>query len=153
MAITSTISENLAAWMAISADLNTLKKLAARSGVGFGTVRRMKNGDGNPTIKNITDVAKAFGKKPEDLLLAATAGDAASAAERCLAEPPTPTYTALMIELTKVAETIDDRGMHILIDKAEEIAARHPRQKERGRVICMREWRQRSMQAPLFLSN
>lgn len=130
MAITTTISENLAAWMADSADLNTLKKLAARSKVGFGTVQRMKNGDGNPTIKNITDVARAFGRRPEDLLLARCAPGDTQPIPMRTAEPAAPAYTSLMIELTRVAETLDDRGMHILIDKAEEIAARHPRQKK-----------------------
>lgn len=131
MAITDTISENLSAWMDASADLKTLKKLAARSGVGFGTVRRMKNGDGNPTIKNISDVARAFGRRPEDLMLAAQGYvTSESTVLNYCAEPPAPTYTSLMIELTKIAETIDDRGMHILIDRAEEVAARHPRQKK-----------------------
>lgn len=131
MAITDTISENLSAWMSASADLKTLKKLAARSGVGFGTVRRMKNGDGNPTIKNISDVARAFGRRPEDLMLAAQGHVASeSTVLNYCAEPPASTYTSLMIELTKIAETIDDRGMHILIDRAEEVAARHPRQKK-----------------------
>jgi transcriptional regulator with XRE-family HTH domain len=69
MAITDTIAANLSVWMEHSADLNTLKKLASRSGVGFGTVQRVKNGNGNPTVKNLTDIAKAFGRRPEDLLI------------------------------------------------------------------------------------
>lgn len=31
--------------------------------------------------------------------------------------------------------------------------AEHRNPRSKGRVICMREWRQRSMQAPLFLGN
>jgi len=70
MAITDNIAKNLNSWMASSPSLDTIKKVSARSGVGFGTVQRVKNGDGNPTVNNLADIAKAFGKKLEDILAA-----------------------------------------------------------------------------------
>lgn len=66
--INDTIAKNLGAWMKKSHDKDTLKKLSSRSGVGFGTVRRMKNGDANATIKNLALVADAFGKTVIDLM-------------------------------------------------------------------------------------
>ncbi len=63
-----TIANNLIAWMESNPSLETIKKVAARSGVGFGTVQRIKNGEGNPTRKSLEGVAKAFGRTAEDLL-------------------------------------------------------------------------------------
>ena len=68
MDITRTISTNLANWMEIHPKLNTLEKLSEASGVGFGTVRRIRNNEGNPTVKNIAAIAAAFRRKPTDLL-------------------------------------------------------------------------------------
>ncbi len=68
MDITQIISVNLAAWMDGHQKLNTLEKLAEASGVGFGTVRRIRNNEGNPTVKNIAAIAHAFRRKPTDLL-------------------------------------------------------------------------------------
>lgn len=131
MDIVSVIAKNLCEWMNKHPRLKTDASVATASGVGKTTIQRIKKGAGNPTLKNISDVARAFGRRPEDLMLAATGDNKADllTPDFC-GEPPAPTYTSLMIELTKIAETIDDRGMHILIDRAEEIAARHPRQKK-----------------------
>ena len=68
MDLTKNIAGNLSDWMANTPSLDTLKKVASRSGVGFGTVQRAKNGDGNPTITNLGDIARAFGKRVEDLI-------------------------------------------------------------------------------------
>ena len=68
MDITQIISVNLVAWMDGHKKLNTLEKLAEASGVGFGTVRRIRNNEGNPTVKNIAAIAHAFRRKPTDLL-------------------------------------------------------------------------------------
>lgn len=70
MDITQIISANLAAWMNGHTKLNTLEKLAEASGVGFGTVRRIRNNEGNPTVKNVAAIAHAFHRKPTDLLSA-----------------------------------------------------------------------------------
>lgn len=63
-----TIAKNLTAWMESNPSLDTLKKVATRSGVGFGTVQRLKNGEGNPTRTSLEGVAKAFGRTAEELL-------------------------------------------------------------------------------------
>lgn len=68
MDITQIISANLANWMQDHKTLNTLEKLSEASGVGFGTVRRICNNEGNPTVKNIAAIAHAFRRKPTELL-------------------------------------------------------------------------------------
>lgn len=128
MEITDHIAANLDAWMAASPNLDTLKKVAARAGVGFGTVRRARNGDGNTTIKNLTAIARAFGRHIEDLLRAPSAyakGGMVTAlpAQQPVAQPP------LLAELITVAETISDRGRAELIGRAKELALLHPRAK------------------------
>lgn len=68
MTIIEIIAANLTAWMSRTPGLDTIAKLADRSGVGFGTVRRMKNGESNPTVQNLEDVAQAFGRSAIDLM-------------------------------------------------------------------------------------
>jgi transcriptional regulator with XRE-family HTH domain len=68
MEIDQIIAENLRALMNGSENLNTLKKLSAKSKVGFGTVRRTRNGDGNITVQNLEKIAHAFEKTAIDLL-------------------------------------------------------------------------------------
>lgn len=68
MDISKIIAANLSAWMDGHKTLDTLKKLSAKSGVGFGTVRRAKSGDGNTTIQNLAAIAEAFKRPVTDLL-------------------------------------------------------------------------------------
>ena len=63
------IAANLAAWMEQNPDLDTLQKLEKRSGAGYSTCRRAKNGDGNLTVEKLQKIAAAFGRKPADLLV------------------------------------------------------------------------------------
>ncbi len=72
MDITSIVAENLSAWMEGTPALDTIQKLEAKSGVGFGTIRRARKGEGNVTIENLAKIAAAFGKPPSDLLLPPT---------------------------------------------------------------------------------
>ena len=51
-----------------STTLNTCEKLSERASVGFGTVRRIKNGDTNPTIFNLEAIAHSFGRDVAELL-------------------------------------------------------------------------------------
>lgn len=127
MDITAHIAANLDAWMAASPNLDTLKKVASRSGVGFGTVRRARNGDGNTTIKNLTAIAKAFGRSIEDLLRAPAyeAGDIVT--ELPAREPPP--LPPLLADLLTVAELLSERGQCELIGRAKEMVITHPRAK------------------------
>jgi len=70
MDIASVISKNLSAWMDGSERLSTIKALSKSSGVGFGTVQRAKNGDGNITVQNLEAIARAFKRNATDLLIA-----------------------------------------------------------------------------------
>lgn len=127
MTIADHISTNLSAWMNSTPSLGTLKKVAAKAGIGFGTVRRAKNGDGNTTIKNLTAIAKAFNRGIEDLLRAppdyAKGGMVTDLPAR---QPEIPT---LITELTEIASTLSDRVQAELIGRAKELALLHPRAK------------------------
>lgn len=68
MDITQVIANNLQAWMRDSRDLNTIKALAKKSGVGFGTAQRARNGIGNTTIQNLDAIARTFGRHVADLI-------------------------------------------------------------------------------------
>ncbi|HLO65293.1 MAG TPA: helix-turn-helix transcriptional regulator [Azonexus sp.] len=68
MDITKRVAHNLSAWMDGHETLGTLKLVAAAANVGFGTVRRAKNGDGNITVQNLDAIAKVFKKTAADLI-------------------------------------------------------------------------------------
>ncbi|MDP2026427.1 helix-turn-helix domain-containing protein [Sulfuriferula sp.] len=68
MDITKIISDNLTSWMQDSTTLSTMKAVARASGVGFGTIQRAKNGDGNITVQNLAAIAHAFRRSAIDLL-------------------------------------------------------------------------------------
>lgn len=91
MDICTIISTNLTAWMDSHPSLNTLKKLSAKSGVGFGTVQRVSNGNGNPTISNLESIAGAFGKSAIELLSPPPVGSESPAP---MAAEPAPSYEA-----------------------------------------------------------
>lgn len=77
MDIKRTIADNVAAWMAESPTLDTLKKLATRSGVSFGTIQRVRNAEVNLTVENLVAIASAFGRTAAELV---TPPDAAGTA-------------------------------------------------------------------------
>lgn len=68
MDISDRIARRLDAWMKSRPDLDTLKKVAARSGVSYGTAQRMRAGGGNITVENLAAVSKAFGQPPTALI-------------------------------------------------------------------------------------
>ena len=80
MDIASVIAHNLSAWMDASSNLGTIKALSKASGVGFGTVRRAKNGDGNITVQNLEAIARAFKRSAIDLLVSPGATDSVTPA-------------------------------------------------------------------------
>lgn len=133
MDITDHIASNLDTWMASTPNLDTLKKVSSKSGVGFGTVRRARNGDGNTTIKNLTAIAKAFGRSIEEPLRAPT--DYAKGGMVTDLPARQPVIPPLVAELIAVAETISDRGQAELIGRAKELALHHPRSKG-NRASC-----------------
>lgn len=85
MTIAKIISRNLTAWMEATPGLDKLQKLEAKSGVGFGTIRRAKNGEGNITVEKLEAIAAAFGK-PAAALLAETSEHETL----CVSEPCAP---------------------------------------------------------------
>ncbi len=123
-----------------SPTLDTVQKVETRSGVGFGTVRRAKNGEGNITAKNMQLIAQAFGRHPADLMLptetAAQPGDeypkAIDDAKVSLkaAEPiPMPVKNAgsdLAERITAILPTLSERALVLVLDKAREAAQEYP---------------------------
>lgn len=123
MDTTQIISSNLASWMESTPALDTIKKLASKANVGFGTAQRARNGTGNITIQNLEQIAKAFGKTPIDLLQQ-TRQDIRYLK---VAEPPLPTFletkdTPIVAEITELARSLDDIGKGMLLSKARDIA-------------------------------
>lgn len=56
------ISDRLSHLMRTNPALDTLEKVVEKSGVSYGTVQRIKKGDGSePAMSKIEDVAKCFG--------------------------------------------------------------------------------------------
>lgn len=128
MDITATIARNLRAWMAAPSTLNTIDKVVTKSGVGFGTVRRARNGDGNTTIQNLTAIARAFDRAPQDLLVGAD-----YATGRTTTDSPARDAAAipdLIKELVEVAEQLTERGQAELLGRAKEMALTHARPKK-----------------------
>ena len=68
MDISQRIAHNLSAWMASTRGRETLMQVAKASGVGFGTVQRARNGEGNLTVQNLEMLAAAFRRQAVDLL-------------------------------------------------------------------------------------
>jgi len=68
MDISKIIAANLTAWMQATPSLDTIQKVEAKSGAGFGTVRRARKGEGNITVEKLAMIAAAFGKTPADLV-------------------------------------------------------------------------------------
>lgn len=82
MDISHRIAHNLSAWMASTRGRETLMQVSKASGVGFGTVRRAKNADGNLTVQNVEMIAAAFRRQAVDLLAEPEDHSGATGAER-----------------------------------------------------------------------
>lgn len=127
MKITDNIAENLSSWMEGHPKLGTIKLLSEKSKVGFGTVRRVKNGDGNPTITNLYDIAQAFGKRIEDLLAPVNQSD--NVVKLTASDAPPPAYSSELIQLISLANAMDERGKWQLIGMAKVLAQEYPENK------------------------
>lgn len=108
------------------------KKLASKSGVGFGTVQRAKNGDGNITVEKLAAIAEAFGKTVADLVAPSTAYSQAAGATQLRVEEPVQFKTPRDERITAITALLDrkdDFGVVALLEKAKEIAREYPRRK------------------------
>lgn len=134
MDIAKTISTNLTAWMDSSKDLDTIKKVEEKSGVGFGTVRRTKKGDANITVEKLTLIAWAFKRHPAELLI-----DKELSGVYALPNPPpapqanepeAPNIVTfpdpLLVELQTIAAKISPAGLNRLIERAAQLAEDYP---------------------------
>lgn len=123
--------------MTSNSSLNTIKKVQAKSAVGFGTIRRAKNGSGNITVENLTAIAQAFGRHPAELLVDPDKPYPASLPApdqlRTLvaSEPEAPNIVPmpppLLSELIKIAGTLSDAGLNRLIERARQLSEEHPK--------------------------
>lgn len=121
--IINNVAENLSAWMEADERLRTIKDVASASKVGFGTVRRVKNGDGNPTITSLYDIARAFGRPVEDLL-GAPHGTSSKIVHFGTAQPQA-AYNVPRQELLDLFDAMSDEGRQQLIGMAKVLAATH----------------------------
>lgn len=127
MKITDNISANLSAWMAASPGLNTIGKLSSRAKVGFGTVRRIKNGEGNPTITNLCEIADVFGKQVQDLL--AEPAKSENVVKLVVEEPKALYGDPIWSELLDIFRSMDEKGKWQLLGAAKQLAIQYPKQK------------------------
>jgi transcriptional regulator with XRE-family HTH domain len=147
MDIADVIAANIAALIESHPGLDTSKKIAARAGVGFGTIQRARKGDGNITIEKLTAIAGAFGRHPAELMIErpATAnidtnGDYARTIEgscqrihdAAVARPVITLPDPRLKEITTLAERIDDAGLARLVGYAQRLAEERPRAARKG---------------------
>lgn len=132
MDLIKNIADNLSGLMSRTPGLDTIKKVAARSHVGFGTVQRAKNGNGNPTISNLHDIARAFGKRVEDLL----AEPSGNVTELHVKEP-TPPYLADIDEAINYLRELDPQDIEIYTQelKLAALKTRKKRQEMKDRML------------------
>ena len=64
------VTENLKRWMAASENLKTQPALARAAKVGQSHISRILRGEANPTVSILEAIARAFKRKPSDLLAA-----------------------------------------------------------------------------------
>lgn len=62
------VAQRLTEWMAQRIDLDTQVKVAERSGIGQSSVQRILNGEVNPTLSVLDQIASAFGKEAAELI-------------------------------------------------------------------------------------
>ena len=149
MDIAKVISANIAGLMATHPGLDTIKKIASRSGVGFGTVQRARNGDGNITIEKLTAIANAFGRHPAELLIeqptlpvlesngeySRTIEGTCQRIQDAAAEQRAniiPLPDSRLKELLGIAERIDDQALAYLIGYAQRLAEENTKAARKG---------------------
>jgi transcriptional regulator with XRE-family HTH domain len=128
MDIHAIIAKNLDDWINNHPRLNTDQAVAEASGVGRTTIQRYRKREGNPTIQNLADIARAFRRKPEELLLQPEYSNSKNVAQ-FVAEPEPAQYTNLALELARLADEMNDDGKWELIGTAKVLARLHPKAK------------------------
>lgn len=85
------VTENLKRWMDASENLKTQAALARAARVGQSYVSRILRGEANPTVSLLESIARAFRRKPIDLLAATdTAYSTAQPISPPVAQEPPP---------------------------------------------------------------
>lgn len=109
--INAVISRNLKAWM----DGMPIAELAKTSHVGFGTVQRARNGNGNITVQNLDDIARAFGRRAADLLV----DNGPAVVEPVMNENAPTSYSAnpnpVLVEIEKLLAQLDENGLKVAL--------------------------------------
>jgi len=137
--IKDTIAKNLNAWMANDPGKDTGKKLAVRCGVGLETIRRIRKGDGNATIKNLALVATAFGKTVIDLMTPVTDDHQYPPAPAPVPQPladvlpmtgPTNERERLIEKINAALPALNEYGLVAVLEKAKEAQRDYPAVKQ-----------------------
>ena len=131
MDIAKTIGKNLTALMNPPAALDTCQKLARKSGVSYGTIQRIRNGEINITVEKLTKIADALKLHPAELLI----DNGAYALPYPLPAPQANETEApnivsfpdpLLVELQTIAAKISPTGLNRLIERAAQLAEDYP---------------------------
>lgn len=136
MDISKIIAANLTAWMNETPGLDTLQKLEVKSGIGFGTIRRAKNGEGNITIEKLTALAAAFGRHPAEMMIEppATDGLLPDSIQENIEKTPSTVATLkpaterdrALADLLAVVAGLDTRNLFKLTERATMLLAEQP---------------------------
>lgn len=136
MDISKIIASNLTTWMNETPGLDTFKKVASKSGVGFGTVQRAKNGDGNITAEKIASLAAAFGRHPAEMMIEppATDGLLPDSIQENIEKTPSTVATLkpaterdrALADLLAVVAGLDTRNLFKLTERATMLLAEQP---------------------------
>lgn len=117
------VAQNLSRLMSQSQTLDTVKKVSARSGVGFGTVRRAKNGDGNITVDNLSAIAKAFGV---DISYMVSTGTASDSSDSVIKIRPRSARHKRIETIYGLIDEINETGLAVVLDKCRDVIKEYP---------------------------
>lgn len=110
MPLEQILAENLSALMASNVGLNTIDKLAKRSGVGRGTIDRVKKGEVSTKLETVEKLAEAFGV-PVVALLTQYEEPGLLQAGADVSEKPTDERALLANSLSAVCETAAEQRL------------------------------------------
>lgn len=128
MDISHIIAMNLTTWMEGHPSLDTLKKLAARAGVGYGTVRRARKAEGNLTVENAEAIARAFGKTTRELVTpVADANMVAEPGVRYLSGELPNGERRRAQQIIELMQQTNEFGQVALLEKAKDLRRDYPR--------------------------